>query len=189
MPRAETNPEKPLLPQGAELAAPPTRTKVYGSLILALSATLLPWADQIRWLVPDFTLMVLLYWNIRAPRLAGLGAAFTLGLVTDVARGVLMGLNALAYCSATMVALLVQRRLEGFDAPRQTLQLAPLLFGKEVLVLTLGLMMGRVDADWRWLVAGLIAGLLWLPLAMLLDLITGRPALSSQTGVGSRNRS
>ncbi len=172
--------EKPLLPQGAELAAPPTRTKVYASLVLALAATLLPWADQIRWLVPDFTLMALLYWNIRAPRLAGLGAAFTLGLVTDVARGVLMGLNALAYCVATFIALLVQRRLEGFDAPRQSLQVAPILLAKEVLVLTLGLMMGLGEADWRWLASGLIASLLWLPLALLVDRITGRPALPTQ---------
>jgi len=81
MARAEPSTEKPLLPQGTELAAPPTRTKVYGSLLLALAATLLPWADSIRWLVPDFTLMALLYWNIRAPRLAGLGAAYHPGLL------------------------------------------------------------------------------------------------------------
>jgi len=173
--------EKPLLPQGPELATPPAWTKVYASLALALAATLLPWADQIRWLVPDFTLMALLYWNIRAPRLAGLGAAFTLGLITDVAQGVLIGLNALAYCAATFIVLMVQRRLEGFDAPRQSLQIAPILLGKEALVLTLGLMMGLSDADWRWLAAGLIAGLLWLPLALLVDRITGRPALPVQT--------
>lgn len=165
-----------MLPQGAELAAPPTWTKVHASLILALAFTLLPWAEDYRWLVPDLTLMALLYWNIRAPRLAGLGAAFTLGLVTDVARGVLMGLNALAYCVATFIVLMVQRRLEGFDAPRQSLQVAPILLAKEILVLTLGLMMGLGDADWRWLAAGLVAGLLWLPLAMLVDRITGRPA-------------
>ncbi len=176
MARAEPASEKPLLPQGAELAAPPTRAKVYGSLLLALAATLLPWADSIRWLVPDFTLMALLYWNIRAPRLAGLGAAFTLGLVTDVARGLLMGLNALAYCAASFLILMVQRRLERFDAPRQAFQVAPVLLGKEVLVLTLGLMMGRAEADWRWLAAGVVAALIWLPLTMLADRITGRPA-------------
>jgi rod shape-determining protein MreD len=185
MARADLIPEKPLLPQGAELAAPPTRAKVYATLILALATTLLPWADEIRWLVPDFTLMALLYWNIRAPRLAGLGAAFTLGLVTDVARGVLMGLNALAYCAATFAVLLVQRRLEGFDAPRQTLQLAPILLGKEALVLTLGLMMGRSEADWRWLAAGLAAGLLWVPLAWLVDRVTGRPVHAARTGMST----
>jgi len=169
-------PHQPLLPQGAELAHPPTRAKVYASLILAFALTLLPWMEQIRWLVPDFTLMALLYWNIRAPRLAGLGAAFSLGLLTDVANGVLFGLNALAYCTATFVVLLVQRRLEGFDTPRQSLHISPILLGKEALVLTLGLMLGRGTADWRWLAAGVVAAVLWLPLAWLLDRITGRAA-------------
>jgi rod shape-determining protein MreD len=172
---------KPLLPQGAELARPATRTKVYISLTLAFALTLLPWMEQIHWLVPDFTLMLLLYWNIRAPRLAGLGAAFSLGLLTDVARGVLIGLNALAYCAATFIVLLLQRRLEGFDAPRQTLQLSPILLGKEALVLTLGLMMGRGTADWRWLAAGVVAAALWPPLAWLVDRITGRAALGTPT--------
>lgn len=174
-------PHKPLLPQGAELAHPPTRTKVYASLILAFALTLLPWMEQIRWLVPDFTLMALLYWNIRAPRLAGLGVAFSLGLLTDVARGVLFGLNALAYCAATFVVLLVQRRLEGFDTPRQTLQLSPVLLGKEALVLTLGLMLGRGTADWRWLAAGVVAAALWPPLAWLVDRITGRAGPGAPT--------
>lgn len=175
------NMHKPLLPQGAELTHPPTRTKVYASLILAFGLTLLPWMEQIRWLVPDFTLMVLLYWNIRAPRLAGLGAAFCLGMVTDVERGVLIGLNALAYCTATFVVLLVQRRLEGFDAPRQTLQLAPILLGKELLVLAIGLAIGRGAVDWRWLTAGVVATLLWPPLSWLVDRATGSAIASAHS--------
>lgn len=170
----------PLLPQGAELAHPPTRAKIYLSLLLAFVLTLLPWMEQIRWLVPDFTLMVLLYWNIRAPRIAALGVAFSLGLLTDVARGVLFGLNALAYCIATFIVLLLQRRLEGFDTPRQTLQISPILIGKEMLVLALGLMMGRGDADWRWLAAGVVAALLWAPLAWLLDRVTSQAPASQQ---------
>jgi|JFJP01.1.fsa_nt_gi rod shape-determining protein MreD len=168
------NMHKPLLPQGAELTHPPTRIKVYVSLILAFALTLLPWSETYRWLVPDFTLMALLYWNIRAPRLAGLGAAFGFGLLSDVARGVLIGLNALAFCAATFVVLLVQRRLAGFDATRQTLQLAPILLGKELLVLAIGLAIGRGMVDWRWLAAGVVATLLWSPLAWLVDRITGR---------------
>ncbi len=167
---------QPLLPQGAELAHPPTRGKVYGSLILAFTLTLLPWMDQIRWLVPDFTLMLLLYWSIRTPRLAGLGLAFSIGLLTDVVRGAVFGLNALAFCAATFIVLLVQRRLEGFDISRQTLQLSPILLGKEALVLALGLTMGRGAIDWRWLLAGVVAAALWAPMAWLVDRITNRPS-------------
>ncbi len=166
---------QPLLPQGAELAHPPTRSMVYGSLGLAFALALLPWMDQIRWLIPDFTLMLLLYWSIRTPRLAGLGLAFCFGLLTDVTRGAVFGLNALAYCAATFIVLLVQRRLEGFDLSRQTLQIAPILLGKETLVLALGLSMGRGAIDWRWLAAGIAAAALWAPMAWLVDRITGRP--------------
>jgi rod shape-determining protein MreD len=173
--------ERPLLPQGAELAAPPTPLKVYGSLLLALAATLLPWPDDALWLAPDFTLMTLLYWNIHAPRYANLGAAFVLGVVTDVARGVLLGLDALVYTAAAFLALSLRLRLVNFDPPRQALQIAPILLGKEALVLGLGLSLGRAaDADWRWLAAGLLAGLLWAPLAMLVDQLTGRPSTPLQ---------
>ncbi|MEW5771558.1 MAG: rod shape-determining protein MreD [Pseudomonadota bacterium] len=167
--------EKHFLPKGSVLVAPPSRPKVYALLALALAFNLSPWPDAARWLVPDFTLMALLYWNIRAPRLAGLGTAFLLGLLIDVSRGLHMGLNALAYCAAAFVVLLLQRRLENFDAPRQNLHLVPVLLGKELLVLTLGLAFGHGDADWRWLAAGVTAVLLWTPMAWLFDLLTGRP--------------
>lgn len=166
---------KPLLPQGAELPAPVSRFKVNASLLAALAVTLLPWADGVRWLIPDFTLIVILYWCIHAPRLCGLGGAFTLGLLTDVATGVLLGLNALAYCAAAFVVLLLQRRLQGFPPPQQALQLMPILFAKEALVLTIGLAVSRGDTDWRYLAGGLLTALLWLPVSLLLNRLCGRP--------------
>ncbi|MBI5331064.1 MAG: rod shape-determining protein MreD [Betaproteobacteria bacterium] len=173
--------DKPLLPQGAELAAPPTLLKVYGSLTLALAMNLLPWPDDALWLAPDFTLMLLLYWHIHAPRYAGLGTAFFFGLITDVARGVLLGLDTLAYCTAAFFVLSLRLRLVNFDAPRQALQIAPILLTKEALVLGLGLALGRAaDADWRWLASGVVAALLWAPLAMLVDRLTGRPSYPIQ---------
>jgi rod shape-determining protein MreD len=170
-----TKPDKSFLPKGAELVAPPSAAKVLGLLALGLALNLSPWPDSARWLVPDFAFMVLLYWNIRVPRLAGVGMAFILGLVMDVVRGLHMGLNALAYCTAAFVVLMLQRRLENFDAPRQNLQLAPLLIGKEALVITLGLAFGHGEADWRWLAGGMVAALLWTPMAWLVDRLTGRP--------------
>lgn len=168
-------PDKSFLPKGAELAVPPSRAKVIGLLAVGLALNLSPWPDSVRWLVPDFALMVMLYWNIRMPRIAGLGMAFLLGLVVDVARGLHMGLNALAYCAAAFMVLMLQRRLENFDVPRQNLQLVPALVGKEALVITLGLMFGHGEADWRWLAGGVTAALLWTPMAWLLDRLTGRP--------------
>lgn len=166
---------KAFLPKGEVLAVPPSRTMVWGLIGLGLVLNLAPWPDGWRWLVPDFALMVLLYWNIRMPRLAGLGLAFVLGLVVDVERGMHMGLNALAFTAAAFVVLSLRRRLEKFGPSGQMLQLAPVLIGKELLVLTLGLWLGHGESDWRWLAGGVLAALLWTPLTWLLDRLTGRP--------------
>lgn len=166
---------KAFLPKGKAVVEPPSRILVWGLIAFGLVLNLMPWPDNLRWLVPDFALMMLLYWSIRMPRLAGLGLAFALGLVVDVERSLHLGLNALAFTGAAFVVLTLRRRLEKFDALRQTLQLAPVFVGKEALVLTLGLWFGHGESDWRWLAGGILAALVWVPLAWSLDRLTGRP--------------
>jgi len=167
---------KAFLPKGEEVVVPPSLAMVWGAIGLGLVLNLSPWPDGLRWLVPDFALMVLLYWSVRMPRLAGLGVAFILGLVVDVERGMHLGLNALAFTTAAFVVLSVRRRLEKFGLLGQTLQLAPVFLGKEALVLTLGLWFGHGESDWRWLAGGGMAILVWPGLAWVLDRLTGRPA-------------
>lgn len=164
-----------LSPRGPQLIAPASARLVYGSLALAFMLGLLPWPVGWRWLVPDFTFLVLLYWNIHSPHRAGLGLAFVLGLLTDAARGMLFGIHALVYVAAAFVALSVRRRLENFLPPGQALQLAPLFLGKELTVLLLGLALGQAVIDWWHLAAGPMAALLWLPACLLLHRLGGRP--------------
>lgn len=166
----------PLNPRGPQLIAPASARLVYGSLTLAFMLGLLPWPEGWRWLVPDFTFLVLLYWNVHSPHRAGLGLAFVLGLLTDAARGVLFGMHALVYVAAAFVALSVRRRLENFLPPGQALQLAPLFLGKELAVLLLGLAIGQTVINWWHLAAGPMAALLWLPVCLLLHRLGGRPS-------------
>jgi rod shape-determining protein MreD len=167
------NTEKPLVPQGPQLIAPASRRLVFGSLVLAYLCTLLPWPQEILWLVPDFTLVVLLYWTIHAPHLAGLGFATALGLLADATLGGLMGQRALAYAVTVFITINLRRRLENFEVSGRALQLAPIFLGQQVLILILGLVFDQPDVDWRYLAAGVSAALLWIPLAHLLDRLTG----------------
>lgn len=165
--------EKPLVPQGPQLIVPASRRLVYGSLALAYLATLLPWPQGLLWLLPDFTLVLLLYWVIHAPHLAGLGFAMLLGLLTDATLGGLMGQHALTYTVTVFMVIHLRRRLENFEVSGRALHLAPIFLGQQALVLLLGLAFGLADADWRYLVAGLSAVLCWIPVAHLLDRLTG----------------
>jgi rod shape-determining protein MreD len=179
-------PGKPLLPQGTAIVAPPSWRVLLLTLVLAFLLTLMPWPGEGRWLVPDFALMVLLYWNIHVPRPIGLGAAFLLGLLTDAAGGVLIGQHALSYTLAAFVILSLRRRLEKFPPLGRALQVAPVLFGQIALVLLLGLLFDRQATDWRYLASGVTAALLWLPLAWLLDALTGHVSPLPGAGLDER---
>lgn len=165
---------KPLLLQGTAIVAPPSLHVVALSLTLGFLLTLLPWPMAGRWLVPDFTLMVLLYWHIHLPRPVGIGMAFLFGLLSDAASGALIGQHALTYALTAFIVLNLRRRLEAFPPLGRSLQLAPVFIGQAGLMLLLGLLFGRQVSDWRYLAAGVTAALLWLPLAFLLDALTGR---------------
>lgn len=165
---------KALLPKGTAIVAPPSWRLLLLTLTLAFLLTLLPWPSAGRWLVPDFTLMVLLYWHIHAPRPVGMGLAFLLGLLSDAAGGVLIGQHALTYVLAAFVILNLRRRLEAFPPFGRALQVAPVFIGQAALTLLLGLLFDRQVSDWRYLAAGLTAALLWFPMALLLDALSGR---------------
>lgn len=166
----------PSLPQrGPQIIAPARLGLILASLGVAILLALLPWPRDWLWLMPDFPLMVLLYWSTHEPRRTPLRLAFALGLLSDVARGLLLGLNALGYTTAAFIALLVQRRLTNFGPMGQALQLAPVFFAVQLLTLLLGLAMARGVADWRYLAGALLTGLLWLPMCLLLNRIVGRP--------------
>jgi rod shape-determining protein MreD len=173
--------EARLPPRGPQLVAPPGPHMVYGSLALAFLFTLLPWPSWAFWLVPDFTLMVLVYWNIQAPLRAGLGVAFVLGLLTDASHGVLFGLYALTYVSSAFVTLHLRRRLENFRPLGQALQIGPVFIVQQLAVLLLGLAAGHIPVDWWQVTSGVMATLLWLPLCLLLNHATGRQAAVQAT--------
>jgi rod shape-determining protein MreD len=125
--------------------------------------------------------MALLYWHIHAPRHTPMGVAFGLGLLTDATRGALFGQHAVAYALTAYLALYLRRRLENFPAPARAVQLAPLFLFKELAILLLGLIFVKTSADWRYLAAGIVAALLWLPLAMFFDRLAGRPWQTAPT--------
>lgn len=165
--------EKSLAPQGPVLARPIPSYLVAASLAMGFLLTLLPWPASWHWLVPDFILVTLVYWNLRSPRQAGLGAAFLFGLLTDATLGTLLGQHALAYLLVAFITITFQRRLQNFPLWGRALQLAPLFVGQALLVLVSGPFFGRAVLDWRYLAAGGLAALLWPLAAWLLDWVTG----------------
>lgn len=134
---------------------------VYLSLLGAFMLYLLPWAGFGLMLRPDFVLLTLLYWLLRAPHLCNVGTAWMLGLLIDLASGSLFGQHALAYSVTGFFAIFYQRRLVLFSAWQQAVYVLLLLLLSQIVLLIVKLFAGNAPPGWGYFLPSLSGVLLW----------------------------
>ncbi len=121
------------------------RTPVIIAIVISLMLAIAPLPEVARPFRPDWVLLTLIYWSLVLPRSYGVGIAWVVGLIVDVAQGTLLGQHALAM--ATAVALTVRFHLQ--------LRVFPL----SQLTLTVGVLIGIYQFILFWVngVAGISA--------------------------------
>jgi rod shape-determining protein MreD len=148
------------------------------TIFVALCLSMLPTRS---WpLLPDWTMLILCFWNVREERKIGMGWAFLLGLALDVADGAALGQHALAYVLMSFIATGGSRRLLWFPATFQALHVLPLFIGVAVLQAGIRALAGAPWPDLSWalsalIISPLLSALLWLPLTLLLLMPQYRP--------------
>lgn len=136
--------------------------KVYLSMLVALIFQLLPWDGLGLQIRPNFLLLVILYWLLRAPYLCNIGTAWFAGLVIDLASGGLFGQNALAYVLTAFLAVSYQRRLALFNIWQQTAYVFFLLVLTQTTLMMLKLFGGSEVLGWSYYWHSISSIVLWL---------------------------
>jgi rod shape-determining protein MreD len=162
-----------MIPSSSQILLPVRMSTIIGSFAAALFLDFLPWRD-LR-LVPDFVALVLAFWCVRQPRLVGLGAAWTLGLLADAGNGVLLGQHALAYSLLAFLAVWLSRRILWFGPMLQSLHVALILLVAQTAVLVVRLAAGDPFPGWPIFVGPLLGAALWPAVTWLLLLPQRRP--------------
>ncbi len=140
---------------------PFNRRRVYFSLLAGLFLQLLPWPSLLLHIKPDFLLLVLLFWLLRAPNICNIGLAWIAGIFMDLVNGDLFGQNALAYSLTAFFALMYQRRLILFTVLQQSGYVFLLLFLNQFILLLLKSFSGSDYFGWSYFVPSLTGILLW----------------------------
>lgn len=146
---------------------------IYFSL---LAATVLNFLPTARWPgMPDWVAIVICFWGIREPRRVGMGIAFILGLLMDVADGSILGQHCFAYILLAYGAAALSRRILWFPLGQQALHVLPMLVGTQAIQFALRMIVG---ADWPgigYFLSPLIAAVIWAPLTFVLLLPQYQP--------------
>jgi rod shape-determining protein MreD len=158
---------------GQQLLLPANPVFIWGTLLLALLANMLP-LGRTPWM-PDFLALVLVFWSVHQPLRVGIGAAFVFGLAMDVHQAALLGQHALSYTALSFLAIMIHRRLLWFSVPSQAVQVLPVFFAAHAIELAIRMLAGDVFPGIGILLAPLVEALLW-PLVSVILLAPQRRA-------------
>ena len=139
------------------------------TFFFGLLANIAPASGVTLALRPDFLALVILYWCIQEPRYVGVGVAWMLGLVMDVADATVFGQHALAYAVLAYAAEYFRRRVLRFPLWQQAPQVAVLLLLCAGLVLLVRFVGGAPLPRWTYVVPPIVGALLWPFLSVLLQ--------------------
>ena len=146
-----------------------SRLRVTVTVIIALILGVLPlprWMDIAR---PYLLLLLVIYWSLSSPRLAGLMFAWLCGLAIDVIKGPIFGQHAIAFAVVAYLTHKNQLRLRIFPIYQQTLWVFGLLAIYEFLVFWIDGIIGSPVTTWlRWLPV-VTSAVLWPVLVAVLD--------------------
>lgn len=123
--------------------------------------------------VPDFVLLVYVFWTVREPGLMGVVTGFVLGLWMDIRSGGSLGHHALAYSVTGYLAVLLSRRIQVLPVWQQMLGVVPLMYVHAIILLILGVNNVRWVAAFEYHLSPLLTALLW-PVAVVVLLAPQR---------------
>ncbi len=139
------------------------------SLLVALLLGLLPLPVAMQPFRPYWVAVVLAYWVLEDEDYAGLGLAFLVGVVADIAYGGLLGEQSLRLVVMTFILQRFRSQLRFFPMPQQVLVIGGLLLNDRVISAGLRLALGEPQLPWSYWWAPLVGMLLWAPIFVLLD--------------------
>lgn len=138
------------------------------AIVLALLLTIVPLPDAVSPFRPDWVALTLIYLILNLPRTWGVGSAWMIGIVLDVARGTLLGQHALALCFVAYLTVRFHLQLRQFPLSQLTATVFALLALYQFILFWINGVAGvhaNATTYWGPVLSGTVV---WPLLAMLL---------------------
>ena len=139
------------------------------SFFLAYLLAIVPFPDWAMNYRPEWVAMVLIYWVVALPYRVGIGSAWFAGLVLDILKGSVLGLNAAGLVIVAYVTLSLHLRFRMFSSLQQAGLVLVLIGINLFLCHWLGVMTGYTSAsDMMFIMGALTSAVVWPSLFLIL---------------------
>lgn len=131
------------------------------AVLLALVGTIALFPQSLSHWRPEWVGLVVIYWVLRAPNTFGVITAWILGLLVDVLRADILGMNALAMALIAYLVLAAHQRLQMFPLAQQSLLVFLLVGLAQMVVHFLHQILGASSSGFDYLLPAVTSGLVW----------------------------
>lgn len=134
---------------------------IYLTLFFSMCLSVLPWSNAIANLMPNWTLLTLMYWSIALPHKISVGTGFATGLLFDVLTGSLFGQYALIFSIATFISHTLYSRIRNYPIWQQAIFILIFLFSTQLISLGLNQLGPYVDTGYLYWAHAPASALCW----------------------------
>ena len=159
---------------------PPRPLLIIFSFFIAIALNLFPYEDSLFVYKPDFVALLLAYWCMVQPRWIGFTAAFSLGLLMDLAYTAALGQHVLAYAVLVLAAQFMRSRFVLLGLWQQAMNIAFILVVSLLVLFAVSHFVdGSSSLHWRHLTPAAIGAALWLALPIFINFLRQKTGFTS----------
>jgi rod shape-determining protein MreD len=144
------------------------------SLAIGFILQYLPLADFMSWFVPQWVLMIFIFWQIQKPNLINFWWVWPIGLLLDVQQSDFLGTSVVSLACVLYVLQMMYQRLRVFNVAQQTLIIFLLICSFELVSYWALILIDDVNKPLSLWLPALISALVWPWLYLLLSSMSHR---------------
>ena len=141
---------------------------IIASFVIAMILSVLALPLQIQMFMPEWTLLILIYWCMALPLRVGIGMAWIVGLFIDVLRDTLLGQYALAFALIAFLTLHLHQRIRVVPLWQQSISIFVLTLISALIVFWAKGIQGLAPEFWKILFSPTISALIWPAIFVLM---------------------
>jgi rod shape-determining protein MreD len=148
-------------------------SRVYVFLVFTLCGGFIlqyfPLVDFMAWFVPEWVLMIFIFWQLQAPKLINFWWVWPIGLLLDVQQGIQLGGSVVGFTIVLYVLQLMYQRLRIFNVAQQAGVIFLLLCCYKLVVYWAMIATGDMHKPLSLWLPALVSALVWPWLYLLLS--------------------
>lgn len=142
---------------------------LFVSLCMAFILQYLPLSDFMSWFVPQWVLMVFIFWQMQRPTLINFGWIWPIGLLLDAQNANFLGTSVVGLAGILYFLQLIYQRLKVFNVAQQTLVVFLLICSFQLVTYWSVIVVDDLSKPLSLWLPALVSALVWPWLFLLLS--------------------